>query len=195
MFETAIGAVTIRISLLFPAMAMVLLSLDPSHTVLLCLSASVLHELGHAFAMFIVRDHPRRITVGVFGVTIEREYGYYSGYLAAVFVSLAGPFVNFLCFAFLWGCDARVAAAIHLGLGCFNLLPIVSLDGGEALYALLCRFCMEQKALCILRVVSVAVIFPLVVCGFILLFIDVHNITLLLLCGYLILLLFLREKH
>ena len=195
MFEVFLGTTMVRISFLFPAMVIVLLSLDPSHTVLLCLFASLLHEAGHALAMLIVHDRPRRVTVGIFGVSIERDRQHYPSYAAALAVSLAGPLINYLCCVGLWLCGCRLAAIIHAALGLFNALPIVSLDGGEALYAACCLCCSEETALRIVRIVSAVVLFPLATLGFCLLFSDAHNVTLLLMSGYLIALLFLKEKH
>ncbi len=195
MVEWVIGGTVFRLSILFPALVIVLLSCDPTHTVLLCLLASFLHEIGHALAMLIVHDQPRRVTMGIFGVTIERDRTRFPGYAASVAVSLAGPLINGICFLILWVCGCREAGVIHAALGIVNLLPIVSLDGGEAVYAALCLRCSEQTALRILRVVSALFVLPLTFLGAFLAFTDTHNVTLLLLSGYLILLLFLKERH
>ncbi len=195
MLEKTWHGITFRLSLLFPATVIALMSLDDSNFILLCLSASLLHEAGHALAMLIVRDRPRRVTVGIFGICVERDRGYYLGYRALSFVSLAGPLVNVLCFTLLWWLHQPIAAVIHAGLALFNLLPVSSLDGGEALYALLCAHISEEKATRIARVVSLAVIFPLAVMGFWLLLHENRNFSLLMMSGYLLLLLFFKEKH
>lgn len=195
MLEIRLGGIPIRISVLFPAMVVFLLSADPSHTALSCLFASLLHEAGHALTMLTVNDRPCRVTVGIFGVTIERDRTRYPGYAASAAVSLAGPLVNVLCCVILQWCDCSSAAFIHAVLGVFNLLPIVSLDGGEALYAVLCLRCSERTALRTVRVTSVITVFPLAVFGFFCVLTDIHNVSLLLISGYLILLLFFKEKH
>ncbi len=195
MLEKTWHGITFRLSLLFPASVIALMSFDDSNFILLCLLASLLHEAGHALAMLIVRDRPRRVTVGIFGICVERDRGYYLGYRALSLVSLAGPLVNALCFTVLWWLHQPVAAAIHAGLALFNLLPVSSLDGGEALYALLCARMSEEKATLIAHVVSLAVIFPLAIVGFWLLLSENHNFSLLVMSGYLLLLLFFKEKH
>ncbi len=195
MLEKTLNGITFRISLLFPATVIVLLSWDNSNLTLLCLLASFLHEAGHAIAMLIVHDRPRRVTMSIFGICVERDRECYLGYRKAAFVSLAGPFVNVFCFTLFWCLRQPTAAVIHAGLGLFNLLPITSLDGGEALYALLCLSMGEDKALRVVRIVSLSVIFPIAVLGFYLLISESRNFTLLVMSGYLLLLLFLKEKH
>ncbi len=195
MLEKTWSGITFRLSLLFPASVIVLMSFNDGNFILLCLLASLLHEAGHALAMLIVHDHPRRVTMGIFGICIERDVGYYLGYRKAAFVSLAGPLVNVFCFTVFWRLRQPTAAVIHAGLALFNLLPITSLDGGEALYALLCFSMSEERARRILRTVSLLAIFPIAVVGFYLLLSESRNFTLLLMSGYLLLLLFFKEKH
>lgn len=195
MLERTFNGITFRLSLLFPAAVIVLMSLDNGNFTLLCLLASVLHEVGHILAMLIVHDHPRRVTMGIFGICVERDQECYLSYRATAVVSLAGPLVNVFCFTVFWCLGQPIAAVIHAGLALFNLLPITSLDGGEALYALLCLRMAEHRASRILHVVSLAVIFPIAVVGFWLLLSETHNFTLLIMSAYLLLLLFFKEKH
>lgn len=195
MLEKKWHGITFRLSLLFPAAVIVLMSIDDGNFILLCLFASLLHEAGHVLAMLIVRDRPRRVTVGIFGICVERDRGYYLGYRSLALVSLAGPIVNVFCFTLFLGLRQPTAAVIHAGLALFNLLPVSSLDGGEALCALLCTRMPEERAARIMRVVSLTVIFPLAVVGFWLLLSESHNFSLLVMSGYLLLLLFFKEKH
>lgn len=195
MLEKTWHGITFRLSLFFPAAVIALMSFDDGNFILLCLLASFLHEAGHALAMLIVRDRPRRVTVGIFGICVERDRGHYLGYRSQALVSLAGPIVNVCCFTLFWWLHQPIAAVIHAGLALFNLLPVSSLDGGEALYALLCVRMCEEKATSISRAVSLAVIFPLAVVGFWLLLSETHNFSLLVMSGYLLLLLFFKERH
>lgn len=195
MLEHTFYGITFRLSLLFPAAVIVLMLWDNSNFILLCLFASLLHEAGHALAMLIVHDCPRRVTMGIFGIRVERDRACYLSYRAMVAVSLAGPLVNAFCFTLFWHLDQPTAAVVHAGLALFNLLPVSTLDGGEALYAMLCLRMTEEEATRAALIVSVAVIFPLAIAGFWLLLSESHNFTLLLMCGYLLLLLFLKERH
>lgn len=195
MLEFSCAGVRVRVSMLFPAMTIVLLTFEESAFVLSCLLASLLHEAGHALAMLTVRDRPSRVTVGIFGVRIERSSERLLPYRAACLVSLGGPLMNAVCATVLYLLGLPIGATVHAVLALFNLLPITSLDGGEALYALLCTHLPEERAERILRRLSVATVFPLAVIGFCTLFASGYNVTLLVLCGYLIILLLLKEKH
>lgn len=183
-------------SLWFPAVLVVLLTWDSTPLGLLCLLASAVHECGHFLAMLAVDDRPARLCFGAFGVRVERHPESAVGYGRQAFISLAGPGANLLCGAGLWligGISDGVW--VHMILGSFHLLPILSLDGGEALYSLLCRRLSEQRAHGVVLAISVAVLLPLAVLGFWLLLDTGYNFSLLLLAGYLISLLIFKEKH
>ena len=190
MLEWRWGDTAFRLSILFPAALIVMLSLDNSGITELCLTASLIHELGHGVMMLLCRDRPARVTLDVFGMCIERRPTMRLGYTALCAVSLAGPLANALCAVWM----PPQAALVHGVLAVFHLLPIASLDGGEALYALLCRRLAEQRAEQVLHVVSVSVLLPLT--AFALWLCVTHgNFTLPVVCLYLILRMFLRQGH
>ena len=195
MIEWQWRGVTLRLSIWFPLAAVVLLSLDPTHTTELCLTASLLHEMGHALAMFAVHDRPKRITMGFFGMRVERAQLHRMSYRAACTVSLAGPFVNVLGFTLYLLLGIPGAAAVHALIGGFNLLPIRSLDGGEALYTVLCMRYEEEQADKVLTVISLLTVIPLSVLGMWLFWGSRYNFSLLAVSAYLILLIFIEHKH
>ncbi len=190
MLEWRWWGVRFRLSLLFPAAVIVMLSLDKSGLTALCLAASLLHELGHFVMMLLCRDHPACVTLDVFGMRVERRPTQRLGYPALCAVSLAGPLINAACTAVL----PSEAALVHGVLAVFHLLPVTSLDGGEALYALLCCRLSEERAARILRGSSAVILLPLAALGFWLLF-GYRNFTLLFVSLYLILRMFLHEGH
>lgn len=195
MLEWKWQGITLQLSLLFPFSVVVLLSLDTSRVTELCLFASLLHEIGHAIAMCLLHDKPSKITMGFFGMRVQREKTQRISYVGSALVSLAGPFMNAV-FVVLFSClHNPVAASVHAIIGGFNLLPVYSLDGGEALYALLCLRYEEEKATSISKVVSCFIAFPLMVTGFALFVSSRYNFSLLAVSTYLILLIFLRRKH
>ncbi len=195
MIEWRWWGVTLRLSIWFPITVLILLSLDPTRTTEMCLTASLLHEIGHALAMFAVQDSPECITMGFFGMRVERARCHHMSYCASCAVSLAGPFVNLLGFVVYLLLGIPVAAAVHAVVGGFNLLPIRSLDGGEALYAVLCMRYEEEQANKVLRIVSFITIIPLLMLALFLFWGSSYNFSLLAVCAYLILLLFIEEKH
>lgn len=191
MLEWLLGGVRLRLSLLFPASVIVMLSLDNSGMAALCLTAALIHEGGHAVAMLLLRDAPSCITLGVFGMRVERRRSSPCGYPARCIVSLAGPLANAACAVLMTG----DAALVHAVLALLHVLPVTSLDGGEALYALLCCRLSEERADRVLLVCSAVLLFPLAFLGFWVMLRGNGNFSLLLLSIYLILRMFLREGH
>lgn len=194
MLEWRWHGIRFRAGLLFPASVVAMLSLGTEQTTAMCLLASLLHEGGHAVAMLLLRDAPSCITLGAFGMRVERSGNRRLGYPALGLVSLAGPLTNALCAGLLCRCSPE-AAAVHAVLAGFHLLPVVTLDGGEALYAALCCFLSEEQADRVLRMVSGAVLLPMTAGGVRLLLGATHNFSLLLIAAYLILQMFLRRGH
>lgn len=195
MIEWKCQGIIIQLSILFPLSIVVLLSLDTSRVTELCLFASLLHEIGHAFAMCLLHDKPTKITMGFFGMRIQRKKTQIISYGKSAVVSLAGPLMNAI-FALIFLClNNPIGASVHTIIGGFNLLPVYSLDGGEALYALLCLRYREDKADTILKWISCAMVVPLLMVGCRLFFAGQYNFSLLAVSSYLILLIFLRHKH
>lgn len=194
MLEWRWFGVRLRMGLWFPASIIVMLSLDRSGMTLLCLLASMMHECGHGIAMLCVRDTPRCVAFGAFGMRVERADRQLS-YSSQCVVSLSGPLVNAVCGAWLWVVGAIDAAWVHSVLAVFHVLPVVSLDGGEALYALLCLRFAEEQADRLLRICSIVTVCPLILIGVWLLLSTGYNATLLVVCGYLLLRMFLRTNR
>lgn len=195
MLEWRWAGMQCRLSLWFPASLIVMLSLDSSGLTFLCLMASVAHEMGHFVAMLLLHDAPSGITLGFFGMRVERRPTQRMSYPALCAVSLGGPLVNVLCGVLLWCSGAQEAALIHGVMAVFHLLPVQSLDGGEALYDLLCCRLSEERAERVLLLCSAVVLCPLTALGVWLLFASGYNFTLLAVSAYLGLRMFLREGH
>ncbi len=195
MLEWCLLGVRLRMGVWFPASVVVMLSLDHSGMTLLCLLASTMHECGHLLAMLLLGDLPSCVTFGAFGMRVEHRTDRQLSYRRLCIVSLSGPLVNAVCGAWLWAVGAADAAWIHSILAVFHLLPVVSLDGGEALYALLCCHLAEERADRLVRLCSAIAVFPLTALGVWLLLSTGYNATLLVVCGYLLLRMFLRTGH
>lgn len=104
---------------------------------LVALSA-LCHELGHLGALRLAGAGVERFRLTAFGAEIQADTRYLP-YGREILCTLAGPAVNLLLALVL----ARVAgdymlAGANLLLGLFNLLPMASLDGGRALFLLVC---------------------------------------------------------
>lgn len=196
MIEATCFGVRLRISPLFGVTITALLYLDSGHLPLLCLIASALHEAGHILLLILFRQPPSSITVGLWGVRIERRRALSLGYGRCAAVSLAGPAVNLLTALILWLAGAKgELTAVHATLGCLHLLPIETLDGGQALRQLVARVADEETADRILLRLSILLLFPMTLTGFAVLLYTGYNFSLLALCFYLIGGIFFTQKH
>ena len=114
------------------------------------LCALLLHELGHCAALRWLRVPVRRVRLGFGDVEMETTA---LGYREELISAWAGPFVNLM----LGGAFFRIAppfATVQLLLGCYNLLPVVPLDGGRMLSAALHRLLPERAARRLCRIWS-----------------------------------------
>ena len=195
MIEWRIAGCRVQISCLFFAAAALLLMSDGGTVTVLGLAASLLHEMGHLVAMPLLGCTPTLLCLGIFGMRVEYPQGVRIGYRRAAAISLAGPAVNYLMAGLFFGPFSHAAAGwVHLLLGIFHLLPIDSLDGGQALRSLLlCRISPERAGR-VLAVTSAVCLFAVAVLGGAVLWAGGYNFTLLLLAIYLTFLLIFKKK-
>jgi stage IV sporulation protein FB len=121
----------------------------------------------------------------MFGIDIK-ESDIMKNYLRDAVVSLAGPAANIILSFF--------GMPLSLALGFFHLLPIVSMDGGNALFSLLCIFFKRDTAFNVVYIISFIILLPLTILGFMFL-LDTRNFSLLFLCVYLMLTLVFKKEN
>ena len=125
------------------------------------LLAMALHELGHLAAIFLLRGKIVSVRLRFADCLIVTEGLRYGQELIC---ALAGPAVNLLCFA-AFGRLCTPFAAVSLLLGGFNLLPMLPLDGGRAIHAVLLLLLPPDRADLLSRSISLfTVICILAVC-------------------------------
>ena len=128
--------------------------LDRSFLVPMAVLACGVHELGHLLAIRLLGGTVREIRLTAIGaeLVLSGPLGYWQEGAAA----LAGPGVNLLLALLMILCASVIAkaapanvvtkwvfyflldaAALSVGLGLFNLIPIPPLDGSKVLFALL----------------------------------------------------------
>ena len=154
----------------FPLVAGITLILvcDTTGVALCGLLACVCHELGHIIAMKSFGTQITEINISVFDVGIVDISQKSRGIIAEMTITLSGVFVNFVlfflsvivynrCKFYIFG----YFATANLTLGLFNLLPVETLDGGNALRLILQRNFSEKTVYFVTLIISLACIVPL----------------------------------
>lgn len=186
----------ITVSFFFVAMLAVVLLEDKSGTAILAFSAAALHETGHLVCMHAFGVRALQIRFTPFGIDIEKSCCADRSYQRDALISIAGPCTNVaaaLLSGLLQFSMLNRFTVINLFLALFNLLPIEPLDGGQALYSMLCTRFSADRSANIVSVVSFAVLTPLAVAGFLAVFRSPGNYSMLLVCGYLMTLLLFKN--
>ena len=101
------------------------------------LAACAVHELGHVAAAFFCGGRVERLSLTAVGAELSFSYRAPLSYWQDSLVALAGPAVNLAAGGLFWALGRHLPAALSLGIGAFNLLPIQPLDGGLVMYGLL----------------------------------------------------------
>ena len=101
------------------------------------LLACVVHELGHVAAALILKGKVSRLSLSVVGAELCFEYPRVLSYGEESLTALAGPAVNLLAGLAAYGVGAYLPAILSFGVGAFNLLPVLPLDGGRVLFNVL----------------------------------------------------------
>lgn len=111
----------------------------------------LLHEFGHVAAARYYRHKPRVELYTMGGVTMWESDGR-AGWVERLVISLTGPAIGIALAGLVWllrdtlgwtpgSSSAHLALSdfmwVSVGWGVFNLLPILPLDGGQALEAIL----------------------------------------------------------
>lgn len=167
---------------------------------LYCLFAIIIHETGHIILMCIFGYAPEKIKISLFEISISDRKRQERSFIQNFLIIFFGPFANFICFIlfyllYLIGNDYFLYfAAANFSVGLFNILPVMSLDGGQLLYLILSRFFSDTVSQRIVNVITFIIIFPLATFGFILLFNSKYNFSLLIVCIYLVFSLICRNN-
>ncbi len=183
----------VSVSFFFVAAAAALLVIDQSGLSLLTFLSAAFHEAGHFLAMSFIGVRLSQIRVTPFGMDIEKSQCVQRSYCRDLCVSLSGPLMNLIAGVVSATLNNADFANINFALAAFNLLPIEPLDGGQALYSLLCNRFSSDRSAKIVSVISFVTLLPLAVLGFLSVFRSPWNFSLLLTCVYLIFLLVFKS--
>jgi stage IV sporulation protein FB len=110
---------------------------------ILVLGAALIHEVAHIIFIKICGNTIEQIEVMAFGINIIKKG--YLGYKQDIIIALAGPLVNLLLFFasyYIWYNyfpiqELSTFCGINILLFLINILPVLPLDGGRALYSYL----------------------------------------------------------
>ena len=155
------------------ALITLMLIYDKSGNAVHGVCAAVFHESGHLITMLLSGDSPQKISVGIYGIRIERHEKTCISYPVEILIALAGPLFN-LTIAMLmtlFNRDMTVSVRMNIVIALFNLLPLTPLDGGRVLYYVLCSVKNISFASKITKIITALGIVPLTVIG-LLLFIN-----------------------
>lgn len=182
----------LKISFFFALTIAVIGITDKTNSILLCLAASALHEIGHLSAIYLFRERPKEIAVTPFGIRIERKENNSLSFMKEAFCAFAGPLVNLILFLTFHN---TYFSEINLAIAFLNLLPCEPLDGSKIFENILKTKFSYEKVERISLIVSCITVFPVAVSGFLLLFQSKGNFTLLLVSFYLIFFIALKKKN
>lgn len=148
------------------------------------LLACLVHEVGHWLAAKWYGGQLETVHLTAVGAEMALCYPRTLSYGEDTVVALAGPVANALLSAVAWGLHAPILAALSVGVGAFNLLPIFPLDGARVLHNYFCPMLGPRRAEQWGLVISACLVGGLLGLGAILLG-EYANLTLLLTSAWL----------
>ena len=180
-----------RISVGYEAVAALtaVLLLDRENRMIACFLAAVLHELGHMLMMLFFGVEVRGVSLRLFDIRIEADSP--RCMRDDLCITLGGILVNLLLAA-AFVPFGRFFGYANLAMGCFNLLPVMTLDGGRLLQILLSCRLSPRTVDVIIRVVSFLILLPLMTAGIFALLQSGYNYSLLVISLYLSAMLILK---
>lgn len=169
----------------FLAVIALFLSLDKTGYGLMSVAACFIHECGHLIVMIICGKPFSKLSLYGGGIKLT------SAMNPTVSVLLAGSFMNFLVFSFLYivsdGTDLFFVlfAVFNLIIGVFNLLPVGYFDGKFLLEALLVRTLEPVVAIKVLYIVQAVVVTIIICLSIFMFFSGIINFTVVIVLIYL----------
>ncbi len=160
----------IEISFCFLALLCFLFIIDKNFNLLFSLLAILIHEISHLIMMYAFGEKTPKISFCAFELRLGMNTSYLPNH-KRFFISLAGPLSNILMYITFFNINNDFAN-VNLIYGCFQLLPIYSLDGQNILSAVK----LPPK---ILKIISIFFCFLLSSLGFYILMVSKYNFSIL----------------
>ncbi len=171
----------------FLLMAAALYYLDGQNILPWAVCACLCHELGHMLAIYAMGGRVAGIRLSLSGAEMTLSAARPLSLSGNLVAALAGPGVNFaLAFLAAWAGDRwYLFAGLNLSLAAFNLLPVVQLDGGRAVYSLVSLLWSRHIAEQVVEILSKVTACCLLLVGTALLWVTKTNFTLLITASWL----------
>ena len=194
--------IKIEITFWFIALITFIVSLNVPSNVLITVFSSLLHETGHLLIMTSVGNKPQAVRFEITGMNIIRQPDLKISTKNEILIALGGPFINLICFliSVVTLCiynneNILTFGCINLILMIFNLLPIIRLDGGLALYYVLLQ--KHDNIICskILKITSVIFITIIYAWGFYVFILSRYNVSLIIIAIFLTLSMFSCNEY
>ncbi len=142
------------------------------------LVACLIHELSHVVMSILFGGRVTQLSLTAVGAELTFFYRTPLSYSRDSAVALAGPAANLIAGGIALLLDCYLLAALSLGIGAFNLLPIQPMDGGRVLYNLLSELLDQDWAERIMTAVAGCLVGLLVGVG-VIVTVQYANVTLL----------------
>ena len=194
--------IKIEITFWFIALITFIVSLNVPSNVLITVFSSLLHETGHLLIMTSVGNKPQAVRFEITGMNIIRQPDLKISTKNEILIALGGPFINLICFliSVVTLCiynneNILTFGCINLILMIFNLLPIIRLDGGLALYYVLLQKHDNITCSKILKITSVIFITIIYAWGFYVFILSRYNVSLIIIAIFLTLSMFSCNEY
>lgn len=188
----------IEINLKIFFLLILLLLFDNINTYLIFLFFILVHELAHLIVGILIGGKPQKMTLSIFGVSVEfYSYGKNKTFSKIIFFFI-GPLINILigiiCYKYMKDSNEKILIVYtNFALGIFNLLPILPLDGGKIIKEILKVILGFEKSNKIMIFVSKCFLM-IVSLIYSVLIIEIKNVMILFLLIYLWYLYSIEEK-
>jgi len=149
------------------------------------LLACAIHEIGHLSAAAMVGGTPEKLRLTAIGAELTFSYKCLLSYWKEVAVMLAGPAANGMLGILLYMCDLLLPAVLSLGIGIFNLLPVIPLDGGCVLHRALGHW-MDSLWVCRIMTVFTGIVTGVLLGVGVIAAVTSANLTLLITAAWLV---------
>jgi len=193
---------TIKLNFYFFAMLAFMLVMDPSGLMIFGVLSALMHEFGHITAMILQKNYIKEIWFGFFSLGIVDSKRILRSYRENIFVLISGSFINFvmafilkLVYLYTGMNIINVIFYQNIYIGILNLLPISILDGGQIAFIILEKKIGLNKALKVTQVISITILMPILVMGFLILLQSKYNFSLLILGCYLMAYLIFKDDY